>query len=196
MMKIPKVSLVGLDDLSVYAQVPIAYRVDKILRVVEVSGGLGGIKLVESEVNPPYVKDYDAHENSGPLSWPTKFDVSRWAIFLARDEAGPAGGATVAFDTPGVNMLAGRRDLAVLWDVRVRPDVRRRGIGTLLFHRAAEWARQQACRQLKIETQNVNLPACRFYAAQGCHLGEINRYAYAGCPEVAHEVMLIWYLGL
>ena len=49
---------------------------------------------------------------------------------------------------------------------------------------------------MKIETQNVNVPACRFYAQQGCHLGAILRYGYAGCPEVAHEAMLLWYLDL
>ena len=50
--------------------------------------------------------------------------------------------------------------------------------------------------QVKIETQNVNVPACRFYSKQGCHLGEYNRYAYVGRPEVAREVMLVWYLNI
>ena len=59
-----------------------------------------------------------------------------------------------------------------------------------------DWARKKGCRQLKIETQNVNVPACRFYARQGCELGAIHRYGYAGCPDVAHEAMLLWYLKL
>jgi hypothetical protein len=38
--------------------------------------------------------------------------------------------------------------------------------------------------------------ACRFYAKQGCELGGIHVYGYAGCPQVAHETMLLWYLDL
>jgi len=49
---------------------------------------------------------------------------------------------------------------------------------------------------MKIETQNVNVPACRFYQRMGAHLGEIRCYAYAAVPAVAHEVMLNWYLDL
>ena len=103
------------------------------------------------------------------------------------------GGAVVAFDTPGLIMLEGRRDLAVLWDIRVDPDHQRRGVGTALFGAAETWSRTRGCRQLKIETQNVNVPACRFYLGQGCVLGGINRFAYREFPE---EVQLLWYKDL
>jgi len=46
---------------------------------------------------------------------------------------------------------------------------------------------------LKVETQNINVPACRFYEKQGCHLSSINRNAYKAFPE---EVELIWSLAL
>jgi streptothricin acetyltransferase len=49
---------------------------------------------------------------------------------------------------------------------------------------------------MKIETQNVNVPACRFYQRMGAYLGEIHRHGYAAIPAVAHEVMLNWYLDL
>ncbi len=97
----------------------------------------------------------------------------------------------MAFNTSGVYMLEGRHDLSVLWDIRVQPELRGRGIGHALFMQAAEWSRARGCTQMKIETQNVNVPACRFYARMGCELGAINRYAYAGQPHVAHEVMLL-----
>jgi streptothricin acetyltransferase len=47
-----------------------------------------------------------------------------------------------------------------------------------------------------VETQNTNVPACRFYARQGCVSGGINRFGYAGCPAAAPEAMLLWYLDL
>lgn len=186
----------GAELLAQYASVPIAFEVKSVFEVELLDGGLGGIALREREVAPPYVKDYDAHEDGGPLAWGKRFDMRRWGVFVAWQAGRPVGGAVLAFDTPGVQMLAGRRDLAVLWDVRVHPDRRGRGIGRRLLRCAADWARGRGCTQLKIETQNVNVPACRFYASQGCQLGEIDRYAYAGHPLVGQEVMLVWYLDL
>jgi GNAT superfamily N-acetyltransferase len=187
---------IGFDRLADYARVSIAFTVETVLEIDPATGGLNGIGFREVEVRQPYVKDYDAYENKGPLGWPAKYDVRNWAFFLATERDRPVAAATVAFDTEGIRMLAGRKDLAVLWDIRVAPDRRRGGIGRELFHETVRWSRKQKCRQLKIETQNINVPACRFYAKQGCHLGNINRYAYAGHQEVAHEVQLIWYLTL
>lgn len=191
-----RIQEVGVDALPQYQEIPIAFEVKSVFRVDQIDGGLGGIRLREEKVATPYIKDYDAYEDGGPEQWPKRFDLGNWGIFLALDETRRVGGVVVAFDTPGVHMLDGRSDLAVLWNIRVHPDFRRCGIGTKLFNRAADWSRKRGCVELKIETQNVNVPACRFYAKQGCQLGEINRYAYAAQPKVKHEVMLIWYLEL
>ena len=170
--------------------------IESVLRVDVIGRGLGGFQLVEEAVEP-YGKDFDAiTPGEDPTSWPRRFNVSNWAIFLAEHAGQAVAGATVAFDSPGVNMLEGRTDLAVLWDLRVDPAFRRRGLGTMLFERAADWSRGKGCKQLKIESQNVNVPACRFYAEQGCVLGAIDRFGYSGCPPVAHEAMLLWYLDL
>lgn len=191
-----KIIEVGEDILSQYAEIPIAFEVESAFRIDLINGGLDGIRLQEEKVVPSYIKDYDAYEDGGPERWPRRFDIHNWGIFLALERNRQVGGATVAFNTPGVHMLDGQNDLAVLWDIRVHPDFRRCGIGTKLFNHAANWSRKRGCRQLKIETQNINVPACRFYAKQGCQLGEINRYGYVGHPEVEHEIMLIWYFDL
>jgi len=189
---------VGAEGLPQYETVPIRFLVETVYRVVELQQGLGGLALVEEKVNPPYVKDYDRQSSpdARPTSWPAHLDTRHWGFFLALDEELPVGGGTVALHAPDVHMLEGRKELAVLWDIRVHPDLRGRGIGSQLFRYAAGWARDRGCRQLKIETQNVNVRACRFYARQGCRLGAIHRYGYAGCPDVAHETMLLWYLDL
>lgn len=187
---------IGVDLLPRYAAIPIAFKVTSVFRIEAIDDGLGGFTLTEKNV-APYIKDYDRHDNgSGPAGWPKRFDVRKWGIFLAIEGDRPVGGAAVAINTPDVNMLEGRKDLAVLWDIRVHPDERRRGIGSKLFKHAADWSRQKGCRQLKVETQNVNVSACRFYAKQRCEVGAIHRYGYAGCPAVAHEAMLLWYLEL
>lgn len=188
---------VGADALPVYAEIPMTFTVRSVFRVEVIDQGLGGLRLVEEPVEP-CTKDCDAYDEDGspPLSWGHRFDMSNWGFLLAADGDRTVGGTVVALDTPGVDMLEGRRDLAVLWDLRVQPAKRRRGIGSRLFRHATDWARQRGCSQLKIETQNVNVPACRFYAKQGCELRSIDRHGYAGCPEVAHEAMLIWCLNL
>jgi GNAT superfamily N-acetyltransferase len=192
-----KIQQVGPEALPLYASVSIAYQVTSVYRVESIDEGLGGLALKEERVTP-YFKDYDAQAQGDdrPERWARQFDLSNWGFFLAMDGERAAGGAAVALNSPEVHMLENRSDLAVLWDIRVQPGQRGQGIGRQLFQQAADWAREQGCKQIKIETQNVNVPACRFYARQGCHLGAILRYGYAGCPRVAHEAMLLWYLDL
>jgi GNAT superfamily N-acetyltransferase len=181
-----------LAAIDQYAAISIAFEVRSVLDVAVIDGGLGGFALSARAVDAPYVKDYDGGDG-GPARWAERFDLSSWGLLGARSGGRLVGGAAVAFDTPGVEMLEGRRDLAVLWDIRVAPEARGRGVGAALFRAAAAWAAARGCRQLKVETQNVNVPACRFYAGQGCVLGAIHRFAY---PELPHEVQLLWYKDL
>ncbi len=181
------------DHLAEYAIIPSRFLVKSVLEVELVDGGLGGMLLHEHPVRRPYIKDYDANGES-PVDWPKRFDVTNWGFFLARMGDEPVGAAAVAFQTTGVFMLEARLDLSVLWDIRIRPEAR--GAGIPLFRYTAEWSRLHGCTQMKIETQNVNVPACRFYQRMGAHLGEIHRHGYAAVPAVAHEVMLNWYLDL
>ena len=176
-----------------YSVVPISFTVDSRYRVDAVDGGLGGWRLTEECVEPPYVKDYDDTDDERPTRWLRRWDISHWGVFAAVDDGVRIGGAVVAWNTPGADMLEGRDDLAVLWDLRVHPGRRRQGAGSLLFCRAAQWARGKGCKRLKIETQNINVRACKFYAGQGCYLGGIHPGIYDGFPD---EVQLLWYLSL
>ncbi|MBV9774221.1 MAG: GNAT family N-acetyltransferase, partial [Gemmatimonadetes bacterium] len=139
------------------------------------------------------VKDYDAIPGTHPREWADHFDLSNWGFLAARLDGKRIGGAAIAYATEGLDMLGGRGDLAVLWDIRVAPEARGSGIGAALFGAAETWAAARGARQLKIETQNINVPACQFYARQGCVLGAIHRFAYPGLPD---EVQLLWYKDL
>ena len=176
-----------------YTTVSIAFQVNAILEVAEKDGGPGEFILTERSLDVPYVKDYDAIDGEEPEQWATRFDVSNWGMFAARVEGKRVGGAVVAFNTPGFVMLEGRDDLAVLWDIRVSPEARGQGIGAALFRAAEQWAKARGCRQLKVETQNINLPACRFYARQGCVLTIVDHSAY---PSLPGEMKLVWYKDL
>jgi GNAT superfamily N-acetyltransferase len=178
---------------SQLALIPIAFEVESVFDVSPRDGGLGGLILSERKLDAPYVKDYDAIGGEGPTQWSERFDMSNWGLIVARSDEVQVGGAVVAFNTEGISMLEGRRDLAVLWDIRVCPEARGRGVGSALFRAVEAWAAARGCKQLKIETQNINVPACRFYARQGCVLGAINRLAY---QELPGEVQLLWYKAL
>jgi GNAT superfamily N-acetyltransferase len=189
---------VEVGSLPLYAAIPETFVAESVFRVELVDNGLEGIRFAEEKVTPYPKYDDDYGDGvSGPANWPKYHDVSKWGIFIAFDGDRPVGGVTVAIDTPaGITTPFESEDIAALWDIRVHPQERRRGIGSMLFQHAAQWAKHKGYRQLKIETQNVNVPACRFYAKQGCKLGAIHRHGYAGCPDVAHEAMLLWYLEL
>ncbi|MBV9868565.1 MAG: GNAT family N-acetyltransferase [Abitibacteriaceae bacterium] len=175
--------------LPQYESVPIAFRVTSRFAVTAIDGGLGGFQLTEEPVTP-YIKDYDADASQRPPRWPHRWDMTHWGIFTAHLDAQLVGGAAVAWRTPELCLLDGREAVACLWDLRVHPDYRSRAIGHQLFARALDWSRERGCRIFQVETQNINVPACRFYARQGCELAAINRYAY---DAALNEVQLIWY---
>jgi GNAT superfamily N-acetyltransferase len=181
----------GLGHLRAHEQIPIAFEVRSILELTVADGGLGGLLLRERDLASPYVKDYDSLER--PSDWSKCFDMTNWALHSAWVDGRRAGGVVVAFRTEGVDMLERRADLAAIFDLRVAPDLRGRGVGTALFAAAEAWTKTQGCRQLKVETQNVNVTACRFYARRGCTLGGIHRFAY---PLLPQEVQLLWYKDL
>jgi GNAT superfamily N-acetyltransferase len=173
-----------------YAAIPIAFDVTSVLSAQKGTGG--SFTLTERRLDSPYVKDYDA-VGDRPLDWAARFDTSQWALFVAQVEGRSLGGATVAIGTPGLDMLEGRNDLAVLWDIRVAPPARGRGVGRALFEAAAAWALERGCHVLKVETQNINVPACRFYAAMGCQLRVVREDAYPHCHG---EAQFLWYKPL
>jgi GNAT superfamily N-acetyltransferase len=178
--------------LAELARIPISFEVRSVFEVEDASEG-DGFVLTERSLATPWVKDYDAIDGEGPTRWAQRFDLTHWGFLAARADGRLVGAAVVAFDTPGVEMLEGRRDLAVLWDLRVAPEARGMGAGAALFRAAEAWARARGCTELKIETQNINVPACRFYAAQGCVLRAANRSAY---PDLPDEIQLLWYKKL
>lgn len=170
-------------DWEAYASIPIAYTVEARIDLKSPSG--------EPLPVTQWTKDYDAYE--GPQDWPHRFDMRNWHAISAWDSGHRIGGAVIAMDTPGVDMLEGRPDLAVLWDIRVAPGHRGHGVGRALFLAAVKLARSMRCTELKVETQDVNVGACRFYAAQGFVLSEIRPGAYEELPD---EAMMIWRLSL
>jgi GNAT superfamily N-acetyltransferase len=182
-----------ISAVAEYGRIPIAFEVHAVLDVIAEASNPTRFRLSERRVETPYLKDYDAIDDGSPAQWTQRFDTSKWGLLSARVGGQLIGGAAVAYDTPGLEMLEGRSDLAVLWDIRVVPAMRRHGVGSALFKAVKAWASARGCRQLKVETQNINMAACRFYARHGCELRAVHRDAY---PEFPDEIQLLWYKDL
>lgn len=155
--------------------------------VFDVVHAADGPALAERRLATPFHKDYDRLED--PLTWSTDFDTSRWALLVATRDGERVGGALIAFDTPGVDLLEARTDLAVVWDLRVAEGRRRQGIGLALLREAEAWAVAQGCTELKVETQNVNAAACRLYERAGFRLASARAGVYRAVPD---EVRMVW----
>jgi GNAT superfamily N-acetyltransferase len=187
------INVVVLDNsktqLAEYASIPNRFLVESVYDVARVGNLKKEFELVERTIAAPYVKDYDAIAGEHPTDWATRFDLSSWRFFAAVAEGRHVGGAAVALKTSGLELLQDRADIAVLWDIRVVPEARGKGIGAALFAAAEAWAKSRGCRELIVETQNINVPACRFYQRQGCMLVAANRLAY---PEYPDEIQMLW----
>jgi hypothetical protein len=109
------------DRLIEYNRIPQRLIVKSILQVELVNQGLGGMLLHEVPVDAPYLKDYDS-SGELPSDMVKNFDVRNWGFFLTKAGNIPVGAATVAFEPTCVFMLEARRELAVLWDIRVCPE--------------------------------------------------------------------------
>lgn len=179
--------------LQTYASIPGALMVEEVFDVHEESAGPEGVRLIRRELTTPYIKDYDRPDSEHPSRWSERFDVTRWGFLTGTINGRDVARAAIVWDAPGVDLLAGREDSALLWDIRVAPAFQRRGVGSTMFRAVEDWARQRGAVRLLIETQNVNVAACSFYQRQGCYLGGFQRFAYSAFPE---EVQLLWFKEL
>ena len=188
-----EIAVQGADALGTYASIPIAYRIVEVLDPDSPSDSRCLLPFTTRLLDTPVIKDYDAEPGNHPLDWPARFDVRGWGILAARSGERRVGGAIIVARSPDIEMLEGREELALLWDLRVSPTERNRGVGTALLAAGESWARARGARELKVETQNTNVPACRFYASHGFRLRAVRRGAY---PELPNEVQLLWYKDL
>jgi len=177
-------------ELVAHGRISPAFEVHRVFDVGPSPVGAARLHLTERTLEASYWKDYDAEPGNRPIDWARRFDLSGWMIFAAWNEAGGrVGGAVAVHGSPEVDLLEGRDDLACLWDLRVDQSFRGAGYGTALFHAVEEWAHARGCAELTVETQTINVPACRFYARRGCELRRADPRAY---PNLPHETQLLW----
>ena len=82
---------------------------------------------------------------------------------------------------------------AYVEDIVVDPAHRRQGVGRALLEQAFTWARQGGFPGLMLETQNINVAACRLYERCGMSLGGFDTCLYQGLHPGTREAALYWY---
>lgn len=174
------------EDIPNLPQIRPTYKSSSILEVERSGTGLEiGWRLVERDLPQPFDKGtlYD-------------FDEIAQAEIRARLERPDDTYQRVA-ESSGLLVgfldieLQSWNDTAFLWNLMIDLDYRGQGLGRRLWHRALDFARQSDVRAIMIETQNTNVPACRFYARMGCELIGINEVYYTN-DGLATEVALFW----
>lgn len=180
--------------LELYDTVTMNVNVSSEYKVERINNGLGGFMLKEVQVDEPYIKDLSVYERAA--EYEERFDISNWRFYMAFDGDIPVGAMTVAGKTEKLNMLYGREDACVLWDIRIADAYKRNGIGQKLLDMGVSDAKKDGYRQMIIECQNNNVPACRFYRKQRAVLSKIDMYAYYLEPEIRDEIQFIWYLDI
>ncbi|WP_336786677.1 GNAT family N-acetyltransferase [Paenibacillus sp. MMO-177] len=81
---------------------------------------------------------------------------------------------------------------ALVEDIGISGSWRQQGIGTRLLEKAVEWAKQHHQIGLMLETQDINLSACRFYASNHFIIGGLDTMLYSKF-STAHEKAVFWY---
>jgi GNAT superfamily N-acetyltransferase len=178
-----------LSWLAEYGRISIAFTVSSIFDLPDKVIDWESLMKSERRLEAPYVKDYDQLPGNSPADWAVNFDISNWRLLSARINGLLVGEAAIAYKTDNLVLLEGRVDQAVLWDIRIAPGWRGKGIGSVLLAACEKWAKSKSCIRLKIETQNINVVACKFYAKQGYQLVAVHALAY---PELPDEIQLIW----
>lgn len=136
----------------------------------------------EELFDEPYAKSYPE-------------DDEDWARYLEQD--GRA--ILLAFDGDDcVGRIRLRRDwnrYAFVEDIAVRAAWRGKGVGTALIAAAKAWAQERGLMGLALETQDMNLSACRFYRKLGFEIGGVNTMLYRNFKQpYCDETAIFWYL--
>lgn len=176
------------ETLDAYAAVSAATTTESRLSVAALLDPAGP-RFVEEPLPGPLTLDSDLHER--PQAWAGRSDLDRWRMLCAFDGNDRAGGAIVALWPDDHWFFPPEQGLAVLWDIRVAAPYRRQGVARRLLEEAVAYAVEAGSHRLAIETQDVNVAACRLYASAGAVLTEARPGAYEQHPD---EVALLWSL--
>jgi len=132
------------------------------------------------EIFPAYVKTYEEDD----IDYSIYINNPDKVVFLAYVDGIPAG---------QIVLRRNWNSFAYIEDIRVGCNFRRKGTGIKLINKAEEWARNGGMQGIMLETQDVNVPACKLYEKTGFILGGVDKKLYGAIEKYSHETALFWY---
>lgn len=132
----------------------------------------------EEYFSEPYFKKYDEEEIDSSY-----IDDEGKVVFFYYVENSCVG---------QIKMRSNWNGYALIEDIAVAKDYRKNGIGTALIQKAIEWAKKNNLGGLVLETQDINVSACHFYAKSNFVIGAIDTMLYSNSPT-ANEIAIFWY---
>ena len=130
------------------------------------------------------VEPYEKVLDVDPEDYTTFIGNPRKVIFFADVDRKPAG---------QIKLVPWWNKFAYVEELIVDTEFRGKGVGHALMTRAIAWAKQHNFPGLTLETQDNNVPACKFYEKCGFVLGGFDLYAFRNLSN-ASEIALYWYL--
>ena len=130
------------------------------------------------------VEPYEKVLTVDPEDYTTFIDNPQKIIFFAEVDGKPAG---------QIKLVPWWNKFAYVEELTVDTEFRGKGVGQALMTRGIEWAKGQGFPGLTLETQDNNVPACRFYEKCGFVLGGFDLYAYKKLDNPS-EIALYWYM--
>ncbi|OBZ18472.1 GNAT family N-acetyltransferase [Bacillus sp. FJAT-27264] len=91
-----------------------------------------------------------------------------------------------------IKLYANWNGYALVEDIGVSKAWRHQGIGTKLLEKSKEWAKQNNLLGLMLETQDINVSACDFYARNNFIIGGVDCMLYSNF-STANEKAIFWY---
>ena len=130
------------------------------------------------------VEPYEKILSVDPEDYTTFIDNPQKVIFFADVDGKPAG---------QIKLIPWWNKFAYVEELIVDTEFRGQGVGRALMDCAIRWAREQGFPGLTLETQDNNVPACKFYEKCGFVLSGFDLYAYKELDN-SGEIALYWYL--
>ena len=131
------------------------------------------IEALVASVADLFVEDAGQHDSLTDIHWPAREGTAYYSglvsdhaclLLLARADDQVIGHLVGKITAPGATRTA---PIAVLESMRVAPDARRTGVGSLLIMHFLGWARECGARQASVTAYAANDTAQRFYERHG-----------------------------
>lgn len=134
--------------------------------------------FTEEIFSEPYFKKYDDDEMD--LRYIEEVEKAVFFYYIENNCVGQ------------IKMCSNWNGYALIEDIAVAKDYRKNGVGTALLKKAIEWAKERNFCGLMLETQDINVSACHFYAKNHFIIGAVDTMLYANFPT-ANEIAIFWY---